>query len=351
MKINDIEKTYASKLRNFIVEFFAVFFIVAANGTFLVLILVSAIDKGYDKYSIALTGALCLLFSCTVSTCLIYFVKGRVYYEKIKSFCNAADSVAKGDFSVRIPELFDKPKSEMDYLTYNFNKMVRELSSLENMKNDFVADVSHEIKTPLSIIQGYADLLSAKGLTEAERAEYVSLISSAIGNLTQLVTNILKLNKIENQQIVKKEEFYLDELICSCLLNYEDSVNQKNIEIKAELPEVMVYTDKSLLEIVFNNLFSNAVKFTAVNGEISVGLCREGKHVEIIVRDNGCGMSKQTLERIFDKFYQGDTSHSQSGNGLGMAIVHRVIDLLESDITVKSKEGKGSEFRILLKNV
>ncbi len=351
MKIGSSDKNFASRIRNFIIEFFAVFFIVAANGTFLVLIMVHVIGVGFDNSAIALVGVLYLLFSCVVSTGLIYFVKGRVYHDKIKTFCDAAETVAKGDFSVRMPELFDRPKSEMDYLAYNFNKMVRELSSLENMKNDFVADVSHEIKTPLSVIQGYADLIHTKGLSEAERAEYVALISDAINNLTNLVTNILKLNKIENQQIVKKEEFYLDELICTCLLNYEENVNEKNIEINAQLPEVMVFTDKTLLEIVFNNLFSNAVKFTDNGGEISIGMCRKGKNVEVAIKDNGCGMNKQTQRRLFEKFYQGDTSHSQAGNGLGLALVHRVVDLLESEITVKSKEGEGSEFRILLKNV
>lgn len=348
-RIKQIE--FTSALRSFLSEFSTVFFVITFNGTILVLLLSKLLRENASVYEISIYCLIYIVFGGFVSSVLIYYVKGRVFANRVKGICDAAQKVSKGDFSVRVPEVFDRPKSEIDYLTYNFNKMVREISSLENMKNDFVADVSHEIKTPLSVIQGYADLLQTKGLSEEERTEYVALISDAINNLTNLVTNILKLNKIENQQIVKREEFYLDELICSCLLNYEEGIAEKDIEIKADLSEMKVYSDKSLLEIVFNNLFSNAVKFTDAGGEISVDMCRKGRNIEITVKDNGCGMSKQTQKRIFDKFYQGDTSHSQAGNGLGLALVDRVIDLLESEIAVKSKEGKGSEFKILLKNV
>ena len=202
MKLNKKEKEFASRLRNFVTEFLSVFFIVALNSTFLVLIIVNVIDKGFNKTTIAILGALYLLFICTVSTCLIYFVKGRVYYNKIKIFCDAANAVAQGNFNFRIPIYFVKPKSEMDFLAVNFNKMLMEISSLENMRNDFIADVSHEIKTPLSVIQGYADLLQTKDLSDEKRAEYTHRLSLAIESLTNLVTNILKLNKIENQGIV-----------------------------------------------------------------------------------------------------------------------------------------------------
>ena len=160
------EKLFASKLRNFIVEFISVFSIVALNGPFLVLISVTVINKGFEKTTIALAGALYLFVSCVISTALIYFVKGRVYHNKIKVFYDIANEVAKGDFSVRVPTYFVKPKSEMDFLAVNFNKMLVEISSLENMRNDFVADVSHEIKTPLSVVQGYADLLQNKDLSD-----------------------------------------------------------------------------------------------------------------------------------------------------------------------------------------
>ncbi len=348
MKIKNIEKTFASKFRNFIVEFISVFSIVALNGTFLVLILVTVIDKGFNKSTIALAGVLYLLFSCTISTCLIYLVKGRVYHNKIKTVCDAANKVAKGDFSVRIPTYFNKPKSEMDYLAVNFNKMLVEISSLENMRNDFIADVSHEIKTPLSVIQGYADLLQNRDLPEEKRKEYTYRLSQAIESLTNLVTNILKLNKIENQGIIQKEVFSLDEQMRRCILGFEDKIEEKNLTINVDLDEVSIESDKGLLETVWNNLFSNAIKYTALGGEISITLKKDNQKTIATVSDNGCGMSDETIEHCFEKFYQGDSSHSQEGNGLGLALVRQVINILDGEIKVSSVLGEGTEFTIII---
>lgn len=348
MKFRYKEKDFASKLRNFIVEFISVFFIVAMNGTFLVLILVTMINRGFTKPSLAFHGALFLLVGCTISTCLIYFVKGRVYYNKIKVFCDTASKVAKGDFSVRVPMYFDKPKSEMDYLAVNFNKMLVEISSLENMKNDFVADVSHEIKTPLSVVQGYADLLQNKDLSVEKRGEYIYLLSQAINSLTNLVTNILKLNKIENQGIIQKEEFLLDEQLRCCVLAFEEKIEEKNLTLDIELEEVFVVSDKALLEIVWNNLVSNAVKYTGFGGTISVNLKREAEKIIVKISDTGCGMSDEIKEHCFEKFYQGDSSHSQEGNGLGLALVKQVINLLDATIKVESIINKGTEFTVII---
>ncbi len=348
MKINTKEKAFASRLRNFIVEFISVFFIVALNGTFLVLILVDVISKDFDKSTIALAGALYLLFGCTVSTGLIYFIKGRVYHNKIKVFYDTASKVAKGDFNVRVPVFFDKPKSEMDYLAVNFNKMLTEISSLENMRNNFVADVSHEIKTPLSVIQGYADLLQNQDLSVEKRREYTFLLSEAITSLTNLVTNILKLNKIENQGIIQKEKFSLDEQIRYCILSFEDKIEEKNIELNVDLDEATLKTDKALLEIVWNNLISNAIKYTSYGGTVSIDLKKDKNGIIVRVADNGCGMSKEMQKHIFDKFYQGDSSHSQEGNGLGLALVKQVINMLDYKIEVESASGKGSEFTVII---
>ena len=348
MKINSKEKDFASRLRNFIVEFLSVFSIVALNGTFLVLILTTSINRGLTTSSLALIGILYLLFGCTISACLIYYVKGRVYYNKIKTVCDAANKVAKGDFEVRVPVFFDKPRNEMDYLAVNFNKMLTEISSLENMRNNFVADVSHEIKTPLSVIQGYADLLQNQDLSVEKRSEYTFLLSKAITSLTNLVTNILKLNKIENQGIIQKEKFSLDEQIRHCILAYEEKIDEKNIELDVDLDEVTIKSDRALLEIVWNNLISNAVKYTSYGGKISIVLKKGKNSIIVHVADDGCGMSREIQKHIFDKFYQGDSSHSQEGNGLGLALVKQVVNMLEYKINVESALGKGSEFTVII---
>jgi signal transduction histidine kinase len=282
---------------------------------------------------------------------LVYITRARIYSRNLQMICKAAQKVAHGDFSVRLEVYKEKKaKTEIDILKEDFNTMVSELASIEKLKDGFVADVSHEIKTPLSVIQGYADLLKTPGLSEKERNEYIHLISEAINKLTTLVSNILKLNKIESQEIVFKEKFSLDEQMRYCILALEEKINDKNIELEVNLDEVVINSDSALLELVWNNLFSNAVKFTPENGKITLVLKNQGNVVIATVRDTGCGMGKETQKHIFDKFYQGDTSHSQEGNGLGLALVDRVVKLLDGEIIVTSDSGKGSEFKIVLEN-
>lgn len=342
------EKAFASRFRNLVIEFLAVFFIVALNGTFLVLIITTAINKGLSTATLSLIGIVYLLFGCTISACLIYLVKGRVYYNKIKDVCVAANKVAKGDFDARVPVFFGKPKSEMDYLAVNFNKMLTEISSLENMRNNFVADVSHEIKTPLSVIQGYADLLQDKDLTDEKRNEYTHRLFQAIESLANLVTNVLKLNKIENQGIVQKEVFSLDEQIRCCILSFDEKFEEKKLTINVELDDVSITSDKALLEIVWNNLIFNAIKYTPFNGEIGVELKKEKDKIIVKVSDTGCGMTEEIIEHCFEKFFQGDKSHSQEGNGLGLALVKQVITLLDGEIKIQSRLDEGTEFTVII---
>lgn len=348
MKRIQREKVFASRLRSFIIEFISVFCIIALNGTILIFVLVALLDRGATRYEMSLFCFLYLLFGCLVSTCLIYAVKGRVYYNKIRSVCDTAKLVTKGDFTARVPVYFDKPKSELDYLALNFNKMLAEISSLENMRNDFVADVSHEIKTPLSVIRGYADLLQDSNLSEEKRKEYLQRLSEAGDSLSNLVTNILKLNKLENQEIIQKERFSLDEQLRYCILSFEDALDEKNITIKAELDEYFLESDRSLLEIVWNNLISNAVKFMGFGGTLEVELKNKNGKALVKIKDNGCGMSEDTLKHCFDKFYQGDTSHSREGNGLGLALVKQVINMLDGEISAESKVDEGTVFSIIL---
>lgn len=335
--------------RSFFYEFNTVFLIILVNGAGLVAIFNNiALNeyKTYIKYTI-IVGY--LLFGCLISSALVYLIRARGQTIKMQNICEAAQKVAAGDFSVRLDVYKDKKrKNEIDILKEDFNTMVTELASIEKLKDNFVADVSHEIKTPLSVIQGYADLLQTNGISDEQRSEYIKRISEQINKLTNLVTNILKLNKIESKEIVCKEKFSLDEQMRFCILSLEDLINEKDIEIEVNLDEVEVNSDPVLLELVWNNLLSNAVKFTDRGGMICVSLSNQGNVVIATVRDTGCGMSEETCKHIFDKFYQGDTSHSQEGNGLGLALVDRVVTLLDGEILVSSQPNKGSEFKIIL---
>lgn len=265
----------------------------------------------------------------------------------MKRIIQAAEKMSEGDFSVRIPQFKGMLGEDMyNQIGECFNKMAEELSSVETLRTDFVANVSHELKTPLAIMQNYGTMLQAPGLSEEERLEYAGTITGACKRLANLISNILKLNKLENQQIYPVvQQYNLSEQICECLLQYEDVWEKKELNIETDIEEeVLIHSDAELLSHVWNNLFSNAMKFTEPGGTVSVSLQSSPHHVMITVRDTGCGMSPEVGEHIFDKFYQGDTSHAMQGNGLGLALVKRVVDIMRGEIKVESAPGRGSTF-------
>jgi len=220
------------------------------------------------------------------------------------------------------------------------------------LKTDFISNVSHEIKTPLAVIQNYSSLFQDETLDSETRKNYSKTLISASKRITDLITNILKLNKLENQEIQEKHEaFNLTEALADSVVEFEMLIEKKNLELNCDFDDVVIFSSKSLLEIVWNNLISNAIKFTNSGGKIDITLKRKYKNVEIKVSDTGIGMTSETGAKIFEKFYQGDTSHSTQGNGLGLALVKKVIDILGGEISVQSEINKGSTFTILLKDV
>ena len=229
--------------------------------------------------------------------------------------------------------------------------MAEELSSVETLRTDFIANVSHEMKTPLSVMQNYGTLLQTPNLSEEKRIEYAKGVTDGARRMANMMTNILKLNRLENQQIYPQTtEYDLSEQLCECLLQYENVWEKSNIEIDTDIDEsVMVTADAELLSLVWNNLFSNAFKFTEPGGKVSVSLTATPHHAVIKVSDTGCGISPEIGTHIFEKFYQGDTSHSVKGNGLGLALVKRVIDIMHGEIGVESTVGKGSTFTVKIR--
>ena len=264
----------------------------------------------------------------------------------------AAEQMMTGDFSVRIPPLHGIANADgFGVIADYFNQMAQELSGTETLRTDFIANVSHELKTPLAVIQNYGTMLQQQDLPENKRLEYAKAITDASRRLANLITNILKLNKLENQQIYPKAETYdLGEQLCECLLTFESAWEDKALDIETDVEEeVMVNSDGELLSLVWNNLFSNAIKFTPPRGKISLTLKAEGEFAVVQVSDTGCGISPEVGKHMFEKFYQGDTSHATQGNGLGLALVKRVIDIVGGDISVSSEVGKGSIFTVKLR--
>lgn len=280
-------------------------------------------------------------------------IRRRFMVERpVRKIEDAAEKIMRGEFSTRITlsgGMYDA--DSFGIVIRCFNKMAEELSGIETLRTDFITNVSHELKTPLAIIQNYGTLLQKPELSEEERIGYAKSLTEASRRLADLITNILKLNKLENQQIYPDKKIYnLGEQICECLLAFEDVWERKGIDIDTDIAEdVFVESDGELLPLVWNNLFSNAMKFTEEGGKVAVSLYAEGKYAVIRVEDSGCGISSETGKHIFEKFYQGDTSHSTQGNGLGLALVKRVVDIVGGDISVDSEVGRGSIFMVKLR--
>ena len=267
----------------------------------------------------------------------------------VRTITAAAERMRQGDFSVRIPPQL--PDSGFDAIAACFNQMAQELSGIETLRTDFIANVSHEMKTPLAVMQNYGTLLQQPGLPEDKRLEYARAITAASRRMASLIDNILKLNKLENQQIYPAAETYdLGEQLCQCLIELEGAWEEKNLQIETELEDgVLVHNDAQLLSLVWNNLFSNAIKFTPAGGTITLTLRRQGADAVVSVADTGCGIEPEVGRHIFEKFYQGDPSHAAQGNGLGLALVKRVMDIVGGDIAVESQVGRGSTFTVTVR--
>ena len=228
--------------------------------------------------------------------------------------------------------------------------MVKELSSIETMKNNFIADVSHEFKTPLSVIQNYGTVLQDCALSEAERCEYAQTVVEAAQKLTALVTSILKLNKLENQELTPEiKEFDICRQLSELVLSFGSQFEQYNIDFEAQIEDrCLIFSDEVMLSIVWQNILANAIKFTG-SGKITLIQKHIDNDIEIVISDTGCGMNAQTLRHIFDKFYQRNSAQSVPGNGLGLALCDKVIKLIGGKITVESEVGCESAFTVKLK--
>lgn len=329
------------------------FLIIASAITCSILLFLGHLEVDYGSvYESSKLTAMNVIFISLIFTILDGIYRKITLEYPMKRILKASQKLIEGDFTVRIPRShgFDST-NELDILIENFNRIAGELSSVETLRTDFVSNVSHEIKTPLSVIQNYASLLQNTGLPEERRKEYAGIIADACRRLTGLITNILKLNKLENQQIFPdSKEFDIDAQLAECIIRLDDVLERKELDLETDLEEgVTVKSDEELLELVWNNLLSNAIKFTPPGGKITVRLRTEGEMAVIDVSDTGCGIGADVGKHIFEKFYQGDSSHATQGNGLGLALVKRVADIVGGDISVESEPGLGSTFTVRLK--
>jgi len=282
----------------------------------------------------------------------IDYIRRKIMVDRpVKTIVDATEEIMNGDFSVRIEPMQGAGMEGFNQIATAVNAMAEELSGIETLRTDFIANVSHEMKTPLSVMQNYGTLLQSPNLPDEKRMEYAKAVTDSSRRMADMMTNILKLNRLENQQIYPAvTEFDLGEQLCECLLQYENVWEKSDIAIQTDIEDhVTVKAESELLGLVWNNLFSNAFKFTEKGGTVSVSLTATPHHAVVKVADTGCGMTAEVGSHIFEKFYQGDTSHATRGNGLGLALVKKVIDILQGEIHVESSVGVGTTFTVRIR--
>lgn len=338
------------------VHHFLVFFLlIAVVITSCMTLFMNTLDISFTKANISAAAKVTFwnVVLLSVLITVIDTLHRKITVEKpAKEIIEAAEKIVQGDFFVRIqPRYKAATDDSFQRIIECFNKMAQELGSIETLRTDFIANVSHEMKTPLAVMQNYGTLLQAPELSNEKRIEYAKGVTEGSRRMADMMANILKLNRLENQQIYPQaEEFDLGEQLCECLLQFENVWEKAGIEMNTHIAEdVKVKADAELLSLVWNNLFSNAFKFTPSGGAVSVTLEATEHHAIVKVRDTGCGMTPEVGAHIFEKFYQGDTSHSAQGNGLGLALVKRVIDIMGGEIGVESVAGKGSVFTVKIR--
>lgn len=289
-----------------------------------------------------------LVTSMLVSSVIMNFVS-HAFLDPMKKMQEAIGKVADGDFSVRLET--DSKAKEVREIFSGFNLMVHELSATEVLQTDFVSNVSHEFKTPINAIEGYAMLLQdSDNLSSDEQAQYVEKVLFNTQRLSTLVGNILLLSKIDNQSIqTKQNTFRLDEQIRQAIVLLEPEWVKKDVEFEVDMEDVEYCGNEGLLHHVWYNLIGNAIKFNPRFGLIRIRLKKREEDILFEIEDSGPGISEEAKKHIFDKFYQGDSSHKEEGNGLGLALVKKILNLSYGEVAAENIPGGGCRFTVILK--
>ncbi len=286
------------------------------------------------------------LLICAIIGSILMFFATKLISKPIKYISDSTKEIAKGNFDVQIDY---KSNDEIGILAKNFNLMTKELKTMEYLRKDFMSNVSHEFKTPIASIQGFAEIIKDKELSREKFEEYTDIIIEEAKRLNNLSSNMLKLSRLDHQVIQNKGiRFSLDEQIRRTILLLEDKWSNKNLELEINLEKVIYECDEELAEQIWINLIGNAIKFSYYSKVIYVSLKQNEKNVVFEIKDEGIGISEESKAHIFEKFYQEDISRSEVGNGLGLAIVKRIIEIFNGNILVKSTVGEGTNFIVTL---
>lgn len=314
-------------------------------GTLLLSGLLSWLSKMIFNRVFEIPDIVWLLFFSVIIGVTVSIVINIILLRPVVKLSKAMKQVASGDFGIRLSA--DIQIQEIRDSYESFNLMVQELENTETLQTDFVANVSHEFKTPITAIEGYATLL--QGGSDPSQQSYVDRILLNTRRLSTLVGNILLLSKVSNHAIpVAKTTYRVDEQIRQAILLLEPRWLERNVEFDVELDEIVWNGPENLMHHVWSNLIGNAVKFGPKDGLVTVKLKQTDGRYEFSVTDQGAGVPEEERQRIFHKFYQLDSSHKQEGNGLGLALVKQIVDGCDGSINVENLPEGGCRFVVTL---
>lgn len=317
---------------------------VIAAGLIYFLVCVGAVNEGDIQGKMLLP--IITLVSCVIIGVVVSPISSKIALKRIRQFIEATANLARGDFSTR---LNIKYPPEFMLLSKNFNRMAEELGGIEVLRTDFINNFSHEFKTPIISIKGFAEILKDESLSKEERDEYLDIIIEESQRLSHLATNVLNLSKIEGQAILKdKQKFNVGEQIRQNIVLLEPKFKDKNISLNINIDDCTLVGNKEMLSHVWLNLLGNSIKFTDEKGIIGVNVKKIGDNIVMAFSDNGIGINESVIPKIFDKFYQGDTSHGTKGNGLGLTMAKKIVELHQGTIKCESIISKGTKFTIVL---
>ncbi len=300
----------------------------------------------YTHASMGIFSLISLILCAVIGSLLLFLALNRIT-KPIIHISNCAQKVASGDFSARVNH---SGKDEIGTLSANFNSMVDGLSKMEYLRKDFMSSVSHEFKTPIAAIQGFAELICDDNLTTAERLEYSRILKEETTRLSKLCSNMLRLSGLDSGTVaLRPTHFALDEQLRKVIVLLADLWLEKDLTIDTDLKKIDFYGDEELLHQVWLNLLDNAIKFSGKSGIVSVSCIKSSDLVVICINNMGKIIDEQNKQRVFEKFYQCDKSHSQSGNGLGLSIVKRIVDISGGEISFESNAQNGTTFEVKMK--
>ncbi len=346
-KQNKNHKRYTTQL-TFKLTLIVMILIVAAEAlSFTATIIIGYVAGGTNDT----TSILASVIASIIIGGLLSIIAWNIILHPLNELIKATRRVTRGDYSAHLDMGWYEKHTvkELNQLISNFNEMTKKLSSTEMFRKDFISNYSHEFKTPLVSIKGFARQLYEGDLTPEQQKEFSKIILDEAEYLSALASNTLMLTNLENSDSVSDMTiFLLDEQLRNCMIRLEPQWSERSIDIDMELDEVDFCWNEQLLAHVWNNLFDNAVKFTPVGGSIYVSCKEENGVITVRVRDSGDGIPESALPHIFEKFYQADASHATKGNGLGLPLVKRIVKLCGGLISVHSTVGEGTEFTVTL---